>query len=96
MQWLRGNIYDPIRVILAQVMTGYYDYVLGLIPVSVAGISAALLYAGLAFAVAVPISLLVAIGLIGHAMFVNGPADEVTPSRPTNSNSQDAAQYSAD
>ncbi|WP_424019178.1 hypothetical protein ACOZ4N_06810 [Halorientalis pallida] len=75
-------------------MTGYYDYVLGLIPVSVAGISAALLGAGITLTVAVPVALLFAIGLIGHAMFVNGPVDDVTPTRPAAS--QDTPQFSAD
>ncbi|SDE76579.1 hypothetical protein [Halorientalis regularis] len=75
-------------------MTGYYDYVLGLIPVSVAGISAALLGAGLAFTVAVPVALLFAIGLIGHAMFVNGPVDDATSTTPAAP--RDTPQFSAD
>lgn len=75
-------------------MAEYYDYVLGLIPVSVAGISAVLLGAGLALTVAVSVSLLVAIGLIGHAMFVNGPSDETTAAAGTTS--QDSPQFSAD
>ncbi|MFB6082795.1 MAG: hypothetical protein ABEJ94_00950 [Halorientalis sp.] len=75
-------------------MTEYYDYVLGLIPVSVAGISAGLLGAGLASTVAISVALLFAIGLIGHALFVNGPVDDVTPTAPAAS--QDAPQFSAD
>ncbi|AQL44273.1 hypothetical protein BV210_16810 [Halorientalis sp. IM1011] len=77
-------------------MTGYYDYVLALIPVSVAGISAVLIGAGLSFTVAVPIAMLAAIGLIGHAMFVNGPVDEATAPTQTAPPSQDTPQYSAD
>ena len=75
-------------------MTGYYDYVLGLIPVSVAGISAALLGAGLSLTVAVPLALVFAIGLIGHAMFVNAPVDDVPATTPAAS--QDSPQFSAD
>lgn len=56
-------------------MTGYYDIVLGLIPVALAGISAALVIAGLELTVAVPAASLVAVGLIGHAMFVRTPVD---------------------
>jgi hydrogenase/urease accessory protein HupE len=77
-------------------MPEYYDYVLGLIPVSVAGISAALLGLGLSLTVAVPLSLLAAIGLIGHAMFVNGPVEEIPPTAQTTANSRDASGFSAD
>lgn len=77
-------------------MTGYYDYVLGLIPVSVAGISAALLGAGLTLTVAVPIALLFAIGLIGHAMFVNAPVDEMSSTASATAQAQDAPGFSAD
>jgi len=77
-------------------MTGYYDYVLGLIPVSVVGISAVLLGAGLSFTVAVPVAMLAAIGLIGHAMFVNAPVDESASATQTGPQSRDTPQYSAD
>lgn len=53
----------------------YYDIVLGLIPVVLAGITATLLLAGLELTVAVPAGSLAAIGLIGHAMFVRTPVD---------------------
>lgn len=55
-------------------MTGYYDVVLGLIPLTLAGISFALVMAGMALTVAVPLAGLVSIGLIGHAMFVRTPS----------------------
>ncbi|EMA27356.1 hypothetical protein [Halobiforma nitratireducens] len=66
-------------------MTGYYDIVLGLIPVALLGITAALLVVGLSFTAAVPIAAFVAMGIIGHAMFVNTPADtsdEAQSARP--------------
>ncbi|SFC36030.1 hypothetical protein SAMN05444422_107192 [Halobiforma haloterrestris] len=66
-------------------MTGYYDIVLGLIPVALLGITAALLVVGMSFTTAVPIGAFVAMGIIGHAMFVNTPADasdEAQSARP--------------
>lgn len=57
-------------------MTGYYDLVLGLIPVALLGLTAALTSAGLGLTTAVPIAASVPVGLIGHAMFVNGPVDD--------------------
>lgn len=66
-------------------MAGYYDIVLGLIPVALLGISAALLLVGLSLTAAVPAGAFVAMGIIGHAMFVNTPADgsdEARSARP--------------
>ncbi|NGM67500.1 hypothetical protein G6M89_00505 [Natronolimnobius sp. AArcel1] len=56
-------------------MTGYYDIVLGLIPVALLGISAALTVVGLSLTAAIPVGAFVAMAIIGHAMFVNTPAD---------------------
>ena len=56
-------------------MAGYYDIVLGLIPVALLGVTAALSIVGVSVTSAVPIGALFAIGLIGHAMFVNAPID---------------------
>lgn len=58
-------------------MTEYYDAVLGLIPVALVGIAGALTIAGVEPTTAVPLGALVSVGLIGHAMFVNGPVDSV-------------------
>jgi hypothetical protein len=55
-------------------MVGYYDVVLGLIPVTLVGLTAILVGGGLPLWLSVPLSSTVAVGLIGHAMFVNGPA----------------------
>lgn len=54
-------------------MPGYYDVVLGLIPLALAGISGILVAAGMSLSVAIPLAGLVSIGLIGHAMFVRTP-----------------------
>ena len=54
-------------------MTGYYDIVLGLIPLSLVGLTAILLAAGMSLSVSVPLASVVTVGLMGHAMFVNAP-----------------------
>ncbi|ELY85997.1 hypothetical protein [Natrinema altunense] len=64
-------------------MTGYYDIVLGLIPVALFGITAALLFVGLSLTTAIPLGSLAAMGIIGHAMFVNTPVDAGDESRST-------------
>ena len=56
-------------------MTGYYDVVLGLIPLALTGVTGAGLVAGLELTVAVPLAALIAVAVIGHAMFVRGPTD---------------------
>ena len=60
-------------------MTGYYDIVLGLIPLAMAGITGGLSVAGFALTTAIPIASVVAVGLIGHAMFVRSPVDSPAP-----------------
>lgn len=67
-------------------MTGYYDIVLGLIPLALVGITGTLSFAGVALTTAVPLAATVAVGLIGHAMFINSPVD--TPSSTQSSQSQ--------
>ncbi|OVE85597.1 hypothetical protein [Natronolimnobius baerhuensis] len=62
-------------------MTGYYDIVLGLIPVALLGISAALTFVGLSLTAAIPVGAFVAMAIIGHAMFVNTPADTADDAR---------------
>lgn len=65
-------------------MTGYYDAILGLIPLALLGITGALTLAGIELTTAVPVGATVSVGLIGHAMFVRTPVDqETTPSRAT-------------
>jgi len=66
-------------------MTGYYDIVLGLIPVALLGVTAALSLVGISLTAAVPIGALIAMAIIGHAMFVNAPAevgDDARSARP--------------
>jgi hypothetical protein len=58
-------------------MTGYYDVVLGLIPLGLGTIAAAMTLLGYELTVAVPVGSVFAIGLIVHAMFVRTPTDAV-------------------
>jgi hypothetical protein len=66
-------------------MTGYYDVVLGLIPLAMAGITGGLMLAGFALTTAIPMASIVAVGLIGHAMFIRAPVDPVPASEATQS-----------
>lgn len=51
----------------------YYDLVLVSIPVTLLGIAGTLMVVGVDRFVAVPLAATVAIGVISHAIFVNGP-----------------------
>lgn len=54
-------------------MMSYYDAVLGLIPLSLAGLTVAFLFVGFSMSTAVPIASVATVGLMGHAMFVRAP-----------------------
>lgn len=58
------------------IMTGYYDFVLGLIPLALIGITAVLHVAGFALTSAVPLGAGASVLIMGHALFVNAPIDE--------------------
>ncbi|PSP56225.1 hypothetical protein BRC72_13200 [Halobacteriales archaeon QH_7_66_36] len=64
-------------------MAGYYDVVLGLIPVALCGLTAGLFVAGVSFSLAVVLASLVAVGCIGHAMFVRTPTGTSETQAPT-------------
>ena len=66
-------------------MAQYYDYVLGVIPLVMVGVSSLLSIAGLDLTMAIPAGAGVAALIIGHALFVN------MPTRPT-ANTADASQ----
>lgn len=65
-------------------MARYYDIILALIPASLIGVTTILTVAGLSAITAVPLGAVVALVLIGHALFVNSPRDE-HDHRPANS-----------
>ncbi|MFP4591114.1 MAG: hypothetical protein ACLFMX_00450 [Halobacteriales archaeon] len=56
-------------------MASYYDAILALIPLAIAGLTGALFVAGFSLTHAVPLASTVAALLIGHAMFVRAPTD---------------------
>ncbi len=59
-------------------MIGYYDMILGLIPLSLLGVAGTLHGIGFETAIAVPIAAIVATALVAHAMFVKAPIDIAT------------------
>lgn len=69
-------------------MTGYYDYVLGLIPAALIGLTATLMTVGLPLTSAVPVGAGAALVLMGHAMFVHNPVE--TPTTAGSSTTQSA------
>jgi hypothetical protein len=73
-------------------MTGYYDIVLGLIPITLLGISGVLVGFGLDLTTAVPLASVVAVGVIGHSLFVNGPVSDATEDT---TNPRQSTQYQA-
>jgi hypothetical protein len=74
------NTYTIPCTIIEYIMTGYYDIVLALIPIALVGIGGALLVAGVPQAIAVSLAGTTAVGMIGHAIFVNGPVEAPTAS----------------
>jgi hypothetical protein len=72
-------------------MTGYYDIILGLIPLAMAGITGGLMAAGFALTTAIPLASVVAVALIGHAMFVRAPVDPVSTPEPSDPDPVQAA-----
>lgn len=58
-------------------MVGYYDVVLGLIPLTLLGVTGSLSVGGVPTVPAVTIGALIATAFVGHALFVNGPGDEL-------------------
>ena len=77
-------------------MLSYYDLVLGLIPLSLAGLTALFLTGGLSLSLAVPLASTVAVGLMGHAMFVNGPVTAVADGGETVTDSASAGHQPSD
>jgi len=56
-------------------MVDYYDYVLGLVPLALLGVTGVLSAAGVDTFVALPVGATTAGLVVGHALFVNGPVD---------------------
>lgn len=62
-------------------MVEYYDLVLGLIPLVLAGGTGFLTGIGISLETALSIAALVTVGIIGHALFVHNPANAVDHDR---------------
>ncbi len=73
-------------------MTRYYDYVLGLIPLVMLGLTAVLFIAGIQLTLAVPVGAGAAVLIIGHALFVRVPGQ----SEPTLNATPNPQQFNAD
>jgi len=74
-------------------MTGYYDLILGLIPLSLVAVTGVLSAVGFSVTSAVPLAATIPVALIGHALFVNSPVDDTQSPTETveSSNSFDPA-----
>lgn len=72
---IRQNTYGHMVHKSEYIMTSYYDLILGLIPLTLFGIAGTLTLLGLQLTLAVPVAATVSVALIGHALFVNEPAD---------------------
>lgn len=62
-------------------MIGYYDYVLGLIPAALIGVTAALTLVGLSLTAGLSGGALVAGVIVAHALFVKAPVAGEAPAR---------------
>ncbi|WP_049984792.1 hypothetical protein [Halobellus rufus] len=68
-------------------MTGYYDYVLGLIPLTLFGLTGGLVQTSLSLTQAVPIAAAVAAVIVGHALFVRAPVNATSTSEAVDTGS---------
>jgi hypothetical protein len=75
-------------------MAGYYDYVLGLVPLTLLGLTGFLVLAGVGLTTAVPLGAGVSGLVVGHALFVNGPVDPAETA-PTAAEAAEAAAADA-
>jgi len=64
-------------------MVQYYDYVLGVIPLVLVGLTALLTLIGVELTAAITVGAGVAALIIGHALFVNMPTQPTTESADT-------------
>lgn len=77
-------------------MAGYYDFVLGFIPLALGGGSAALTIAGVSLTTAIIVASLLSVLAIGHGMFVRTPSDAApTPAPAAGPSPPDAPELGA-
>jgi predicted CDP-diglyceride synthetase/phosphatidate cytidylyltransferase len=87
------NFYVKFYRSFRWIMTDYYDIVLALIPVSLAGLTALLVSLGMSVSVSIALASTVTLGLIAHAMFINGPTVTQTGSEVGADASADSARH---
>jgi len=73
-------------------MTGYYDLVLGLIPLTLLGLSGSLSLAGVTMTSAVTVAAAVGLLIVGHALFVNAPVGQDAGAAAATDNSSTSPQ----
>ena len=73
------NLIRTFPLVFNGSMAGYYDYVLGLIPVALIGVTAALTLIGLSVSSALPVGAVAAAAVMAHAMFVRTPVTDEAP-----------------
>jgi hypothetical protein len=76
-------------------MIGYYDYVLGLIPLTLLGLTGLLVLTGMGTTTAVPLGAGVAGLVVGHALFINGPVDPTEVTTPAQVSTPERADAAA-
>ena len=81
---------------MIQIMAGYYDLILGLIPLAFVGVTGALVLGGIGLTAAVPLGALVSLALVIHGMFVNGPVDAPASASASTPANNDQPLNSAD
>jgi hypothetical protein len=92
-QYAMKNFYVKFYRSYRWIMTDYYDIVLALIPVSLAGLTALLVSFGMSVSVSIPLASTVTLGLIAHAMFINGPSAPQTGSKTGADASANSARH---
>lgn len=70
-------------------MTGYYDYVLGLIPTALIGVTGLLTLIGLSPSAALPVGAVAAAAVMAHAMFVRNPVVDSAPAERSGGSAAD-------
>lgn len=74
-------------------MVGYYDVVLGAVPLALLGVTGGLYGIGIELTIAVPLAASLAAAVIGHGLFVNAP---IETNRPAPEPSPDSPAVAAD
>lgn len=77
-------------------MTGYYDLILGLIPASFLGTIGLLHVVGIGLMMAIPVAGFIALGIVAHGLFINGPVDDPRPTPTQNAATNGPAPNAAD